>query len=46
MTKNKNCHPERCIYEQSAFLPYLGVYPDTSDMNELSEMLAVAFKEI
>jgi|GEM_PF-2000845 len=42
MTKNKNSHPEGCICEQLAYLPYLGVYPNTSDMNELSEMPAVA----
>jgi hypothetical protein len=38
MTKNKNSHPEGCICEQFAHLPYLGVYPNTSDMNELSEI--------
>jgi hypothetical protein len=38
MTKNKNSHPEGFICEQFAYLPYFGVYPNTSDMNELSEM--------
>jgi hypothetical protein len=38
MTKNKNSHPEGFICEQFAYFPYFGVYPNTSDMNELSEM--------
>ena len=36
MTKNKNGHSEGFICEQFAYLPYLGVYANTSDMDELS----------
>ncbi len=39
MTKNKNSHPEGCICEQFAYLLYLEVYPNSSDMNELGDML-------
>jgi hypothetical protein len=42
MTKNKNSHPKGCICELFAYLPYLGVYPNTSDMNELCEIACVA----
>ena len=38
MTKNKNSHPEGFICEQFAYLPYLEVYPNTSDMNELGDI--------
>ena len=43
MTKNKNSHPEGCICEQFAYLPNSGVYPNTSDMNELYEIPNPAF---
>ncbi len=36
-TKN-NCHPEGGIYELFAYLPKLGVYQNSLDMNELYEM--------
>jgi hypothetical protein len=38
MTKNKNSHPEGFICEQFAYLPYFGVYLNTSNMNELGDM--------
>jgi hypothetical protein len=38
MTKNKNSHPEGFICEQFAYLPYFGVYPNTSDMDEITKM--------
>ena len=36
-TRN-NGHPEVCVYEQFAYLPDSGVYPNCSDMNELSQI--------
>jgi len=36
-TKN-NGHPERSICEQFVYLLNLGAYPNSSDMNELSEI--------
>lgn len=39
MTKNKNSHPEGFICELFVYLPYLGVHPNSSDMNELGDIL-------
>ena len=36
--KRKNGHPEESICEQFAHTSYLGVYPNSSDMNKLCEM--------
>lgn len=38
MTRNENSGPEECICEQVAYLPYWRVYPNGSEMNELSEI--------
>ena len=35
MIKNKGGYPEGCVCEQFAYLPYSGIYPTSSDMNEL-----------
>ena len=37
-------HPEASICEQLAHLPKLVVYPDSWDMKELGEMLAVTLE--
>jgi len=39
MSKNKNSHPEGCIYEQFAYRSHLVVYPNSSDMNKLSAIV-------
>ena len=44
-TKN-NSRPEGSRYAQSAYTSYLGAYPNCLDMNELSEMPAVALKDL
>ena len=33
-----NGRPEGCISEQFVYFPALGVYPDSSEMNELAEI--------
>jgi hypothetical protein len=38
MSENKNNHQDGFTREHFAYLPYLGVYPNTSDMNELLEI--------
>jgi len=38
MTKNKNSCQEGLICELFAYLPYLGVYPNSSDVNELFDI--------
>ena len=42
--KIKN-HPERGICEQFAYLPKLAVYPNSSDINELSEIVDDGYKK-
>ncbi|GIW23729.1 MAG: hypothetical protein KatS3mg068_2736 [Candidatus Sericytochromatia bacterium] len=42
-TKN-NDHPEGCIYELFIYFPDLIIYQNSSYMNELSEMPAVALE--
>jgi len=44
-TKN-NVYPEGCIYELFAYTPKMSIYPNNSDMNELSEMPAVALRKV
>jgi hypothetical protein len=39
-----NGHPEGGICEQFAYLPNLVAYPNTSDMNELSEIAGDGLK--
>ena len=36
--RRNKVHPEGCICEQFAYLRYLAVYPNSSDMNELAEI--------
>ena len=43
ITTKNDIHPERCICELFVYLLNLGVYPNYSDMNELS---AIALLEI
>jgi len=38
--QKNNSHPEGCICEQFAYLSNLSAYPNSSDMNELSEITA------
>ena len=42
MIKTKIAHPNESTRKQFAYFPYLGVYPNTSDMNESGEMLKLA----
>jgi hypothetical protein len=48
--KNKkriaDSRPEGCICEQFAYLLNLRAYPNSSDMNELSEMVGLRKKKI
>jgi len=41
--KRYNSCPEGSIYEQYAYTSHLGAYPNSSDMNELSEMPKPAY---
>jgi len=47
--KNKkkiaDSHPDGCICKQLVYLPYLRVYPNNSDMNELGDISRKPYKE-